>query len=184
MPYFNQGTILANQTDIEIVAQDPGDIVAIFMPSRGTGQSARELGTVKIPLKAFTCDKSIDVNQVYGTGSHLPYQQVYGKVGYKGSFTINTWISQDEKMRLERIIYSQEQWEGTPQEFDILILDRQSGREAASALANAGHSEYMSSNVIVKVLFCALTSSGIDIGEPGNVIATKYEFVALRRIPR
>lgn len=186
-PAFNQGTILANQHNIDIVAQDPGDIVAIFTPSKGNGKAAN-IETLKIPLKAFTCDKTVDVTPVYGTGSHLAYQKTYGKVGYKGSFTINSWIDQAEKMKLEHLVYSQEKWEGTPMEFDIIITDRvgaggEEGRtgETSETAESGGASQ--ASPVIVKVLYCTLSSSGIDIGEPGNVIATKYEYVALRRQP-
>lgn len=184
-PGFNQGTILANQHGIDIVAQDPGDIVAIFTPSKGKNGRAADIGTLKIPLKAFTCDKTVDVTPVYGTGSHLAYQKTYGKVGYKGSFTINSWIDQAEKMKLERLVYSQDEWEGTPTEFDIIITDRtgKSGEEQYGEQTGGTPNAPQAAPVIVKVLYCTLSSSGIDIGEPGNVIATKYEYVALRRAP-
>lgn len=174
---FTQGSIIANQSGIDIVAQDPGDIVAIFMPSTGESvTSPAQIGVIKIPLKAFTSDKTVDVTPIYGTGSHQAYQKTYGKVGYKGSFTINTWIDQSEKMKLEKLIFSQDEFEGTPLEFDIIITDRMGNSSGSGSSSNIARK-------IVTCKYCTASSAGIDIGEPGNPIATKYEFIALRREP-
>lgn len=185
MSEFNQGTIRANQYSIDIVAQDPGDIIAVFSPSSGgNGMAAVDLPkTVKIPLKSFKSDKSVDVTPVFGTGSHQAYQKTYGKVQYKGSFTINSWVSQTEKMKLERMLYSQDIFEGTPLEFDIAIYDRQNlGTDEAIETQGNVAGGYAAKPIVV-CKFCTLTSSGIDIGEPGTPIATNYEFIALRRKP-
>ncbi len=159
MATFEQGSILANQT-VDIVAQDPGDIII-------------EIKGMTFPVKALTCEKSVDVTPLYGTGSHQAYQKTYGKIGYKGSFTINTWISQSDKMKLDKALYTQDD-EGLPQEFDIYVHDRQM---AGGSLSVAGMT-------ILKVLKCTVSGNSIDIGEPGNPVATKYDYVALRRDPQ
>jgi hypothetical protein len=63
----------------------------------------------------------VDVTAIYGTGSHQAYQKTYGKIGYKGSFTINTWIDQANKMKLDKALYAQSD-EGLPTEFDIVVM--------------------------------------------------------------
>lgn len=163
MASFTQGTILAND-NVDIVAQDPGDIIIEI-------QSQTD-GSLIFPVKALTCEKTVDVTPIYGTGSHQAYQKTYGKIGYKGSFTINTWIDQADKMKLDKALYTQSD-EGLPTEFDIVVHDRQMGQTTSG----------MPSARILTISKCTASGSGIDIGEPGNPVATKYDYIALRRDP-
>lgn len=177
MATYTQGKILANTKNIDIVAQDPGDIMASFSPSTTSESPAGIPASTILTLKAFTCDKTVDVTVLYGTGSHQGYQKTYGKVGYKGSFTLNSWADQKEKAKLERLLYSQYEFEGTPLEWDCVLYDRMNVSESG-----AGAGVY-NTDPIVTVSYCTLTGDGIDIGEPGTPIATKFDFVALRRTP-
>jgi len=153
---FTQGTILAKDT-VDIVAQDPGDIII-------------EIKGMIFPVKALTCEKTVDVTPIYGTGSHQAYQKTYGKIGYKGSFTINTWIDQADKMKLDKALYEQED-EGLPVEFDLFVYDRSGGNGLQMG------------NRILSVEKCTVSGDSVDIGEPGNPVARKYDYIALRRDP-
>jgi hypothetical protein len=155
---FTQGTILAND-NVDIVAQDPGDIVL-------------EIAGMTFPVKALTSEKTVDVTPVYGTGSHQAYQKTYGKIGYKGSFTVNTWLSQEDKMKLDKAVYYEDD-EGLPREFVISAYDRITGG-AGGAHASA---------VILQLTYCTVSGDSVDIGEPGNPVARKYDYIALRRVP-
>jgi hypothetical protein len=156
-------TSLANMSsNIDLTAQDPGDIVIYIDSSDG--------GHYTFPVKAMTAEKTVEVNPVYGTGSHQAYQAIYGKVSYKGSFTINTWLSKDDKTMLNTLLFDTSD-EGIPLIFNISVIDRGTDADATGG------------SPILTFTDCSCTNYGIDIGEPGNAIGTKYDFVALRMSP-
>jgi hypothetical protein len=55
----------------------------------------------------------------------------------------------------------------------IVVHDRQMGQTTNG----------MPSARILTISKCTASGSGIDIGEPGNPVATKYDYIALRRDP-
>jgi hypothetical protein len=159
----NTGSTLANESgaDVDIVAQDPGDIVIHFEMSAGT---------YTFPVKSLKSSKKTDNVPVYGTGSHQAYQKLLGKIGYTGDFTVNTWLSRSDRMLLDRLIYDFDD-EGLPRDFKIFVQDRSASTDTTAA------------QVIMSFTGCTVSEDGMDIGEPGNPVGRSYNFVALRRDP-
>jgi hypothetical protein len=159
----NTGTSYANQSgaNVDIVAEDPGDIVIHFEMSAGT---------YTFPVKSLKCSKKVDNVPVYGTGSHQAYQKLLGKISYTGDFTVNTWLSRNDRMLLDRLLYDFND-EGLPIDFKLFIQDR-------SAVG-----DNTSTTVIMSFTGCTCSEDGCDIGEPGNPVGRSYTFTALRRDP-
>lgn len=157
------GTSLANQSgaNVDIVAQDPGDIVIHFETSAGT---------YTFPVKSLKASKKTDNIKIYGTGSHQAYQKLLGKITYSGDFTVNTWLSRSDKMLLDRLLYDFDD-EGLPRDFKIFVQDRSQGTSSTAVVP------------IMSFTGCTVSEDGMDIGEPGNPIGRSYTFEALRRDP-
>ncbi len=159
----NTGVTGANQSgaDVDIVAQDPGDIVIHFEMSAGT---------YTFPVKSLKASKKVDNVPIYGTGSHQAYQKLLGKIGYTGDFTVNTWLSRSDRMLLDRLVYDFND-EGLPRDFKIFVQDR------------ASPSDNTPTTVIMSFVGCTVSEDGLDIGEPGSPVGRSYNFTALRRDP-
>jgi hypothetical protein len=157
------GTTLANQSgaDVDIVAQDPGDIVVHFETSAGT---------YTFPVKSLKASKKTDNIKIYGTGSHQAYQKLLGKISYSGDFTVNTWLSRSDRMLLDRLLYDFSD-EGLPRDFKIFVQDRSVGTSGTAATA------------VMSFTGCTVSEDAVDIGESGTPIGRSYNFEALRRDP-
>lgn len=180
----NRGSVIASQSNISMIAQDPGDIVAVFMPATTPEYESAQLAEdgLIIPLKAFSSIKTFEYTPLYGVGSIQPFTRKYKTVKYTGSFVINSWINEDEKMLFDKMMYEQEDHSGAPYEFDLCVYDR------ANAVTPRGRSiptdNVYVSNRIILLENCILTRTDIEVGEPGEPIAVKYEYDALRRVPK
>lgn len=181
-----RGTTIANQANITIIAQDPGDILAAFFPATEPEYESVQMDEVGliIPLKAFSSIKTFEYAPLYGVGSLQPFTRKYKTVRYTGSFVINSWVSEEEKAKFDRMMYEQADHSGAPYEFDMGIYDR------VNAVDHRGQPDRRSGNIvftdtnIILLKNCILTRTDIEVGEPGEPIAVKYEYDALRRIPR
>jgi hypothetical protein len=166
--------------DVEqIINSSPGDIVVAIM----TNSAPYGL---EIPLKTFSINRSIDVESLYGIGSHEKYGQLQGKIDFEGDFVVGTWwVSDSENPASWNYLLSEhltvKSQEGLGKEFSIEIHSK--GRTGARSgqlnpkLSNGN----IPSGVIEKYMRCILKGDGIDIPEVGGLITKKYSFTCFRR---
>lgn len=135
-----------------------------------------EVAGVMFPVKRLAYAKTIEVKQEWGTGSRLVYDLTSHNIGITGSFDVGTWITQEDRHALTRLLEDQAD-EGKPKFFNIQIMER-----LASGDAGTVSSGDIGRAVFEKLIRCKLTKSGRDYPENATVM-TQYEFIASERWP-
>lgn len=156
------GHIAAVQSgDVDLVAQSSGDIVVSFTTSSG--------GQMTFPVKSLQVRKNVTATRIYGTGSLQAQRIRYSQIKYSGNFSVNTWLSKTDKMKLDKLLFDPSS--GIPRYFAIVVLDR------------AGGSDNNLARPILQLTGCVATESGQVIGSPDDPIAVNYSFEAMMRSP-
>lgn len=169
---------------MEVMAQSPGDMVIIF-------KTGKFLGIV--PLKTMTVNRSVDVVSEFGTGSHIKYAQVQGKIDFEGDFTLGAWYCSENANpatwdALVQVFLTNDEDEGLGREFNIELHER-AGYGGAVGTGNSARSMPGSGPTIINpddTLIesyerCILKGDGINIPEVGGTITRKYSFTCFRR---
>ena len=168
----------------EIINSSPGDVVVVIIPKTFPAG-------LEIPLKSFSASRSVDVESLWGIGSHEKYGQLQGKMDYEGDFTVGTWwVSQSQNPETWNALLQEflalPGAEGLGIEFNIEVHSGGAGgnlREKAwSGQKNPALSHTnIPSGTIEVYERCILKGDGLDIGEPGSLITKKYSFTCFRR---
>lgn len=159
-----------------IVAESPGDIMVVFT-------SSADSSLHNIPLKSLSVQKTVDISKEYGTGYHHKYAHVQGKVDYEGDFEIGSWwVSAAENpetwMDLIKEHLSWGSVQGLSREFEIVVSD--DGLAYDRSLRNPTS---VTGAAIVTYYRCLLKQDGLNIGDVGSTVSTKYSFTAMSRNP-
>lgn len=162
-----------------VIAESPGDIIATFY-------SAYDSTPHSIPLKSLTAQKTVDIESQYGTGSHLKYAHVQGKINYEGDFEIGTWWVSDAEnpetwMDFIRNFLTWNNVQGLSREFAITVSD--AGQNGAGYDRSWRNPATVQGAGIVTFGRCLLKGDSLNIGEPGSTASTKYSWTAMWRNP-
>jgi len=170
-------------TEYTIVAESPGDIIVTFT-------SSADGNPYIVPLKSISAQKSTDVSSEYGTGSHLKYAHVQGKIDYQGDFEIGSWYvsSAENPNTWMDLIKEHLTWngvQGLSREFTIIINDAGSEAAYARSLTTAvtPSTAVTADSAIVRFNRCLLKQDSLSVGEPGSTVSTKYSWTAMSRTP-
>jgi hypothetical protein len=146
------------------------------------------------PLRTMQYAKTMNVVDEHGTGSHDPYALSNHEHTYAGSFTYASFLinganvmTKSELLALVKALENQED-EGTPNYFDIYIIEVQGNRTPSKGLSFQEQADIVLANAnlvgyIEALIDCKLTKSGRDIPEKGSVVSQR-EFKFSRRLPR
>jgi hypothetical protein len=153
-----------------------------------------DIGGMYFPLRTMQYAKTMNVSDEHGTGSHDPYALPGHEHTYAGSFTYASFLinganvlTKAEYLALVNALENQND-EGTPNYFDIYIIEVQGNRTPASGqsfqeLADAVLANENIVGYIEALVDCKLTKSGRDIPEKASVVSQR-EFKFSRRLPR
>lgn len=165
---------------MEVMAQSPGDMIVVFKVS----------GLLHIiNLKTLTANRTVDVVSEYGTGSHIKYAQVQGKIDFEGDFTIGAWYcsSNDNPATwdaLVQVFLTDDMDEGLGREFDIELHER--GGTSYRSMPRSGPTlitgDKNASDTLIEVYRrCILKGDGVNVPEVGGTVTRKYSWTCFTR---
>jgi len=153
-----------------------------------------DIADMYFPLLTMQYAKTMNVSDETGTGSHDPYALTGHEHTYAGSFTYASFLvngvnvmTRAENLALTSALENQDD-EGTPNYFDIYIIEVQGNRTPASGQSFTEYADALLEDetivgYIEALVDCKLTKSGRDIPEKASVISQR-EFKFSRRLPR
>lgn len=155
-----------------------------------------DIAGMYFPLRTLRYEKTINVSDEHGTGSHDPYALVTHEQTYSGSATYASFLvngvnvmTKAEVLLLKNTLLNQMD-EGQPQYFDIYIMEVQGNRTpstpntmTARDIANKVVSGELEVGYIEALIDCKVTKFGREVPEKASVVSS-FDFKFSRMIPR